>query len=312
MAGIRMHPKNAVHFITNRCEQEQFLLLPSKTTNSIVLSWLVKALFFVNYGIEIYAFICLSNHIHLLLRDIEGKLAQFMCYFEANVARAMNRELGRRGKFWAREYDDVIVDGEDEFLDRYAYVVCNAVKAGLVDKAEDWTGLNSLSNALSGEPYRVEVLNKTKLHNATRRGQKVDRRKFIETFEFSLTIPPMWEDLSVKDRASKIRELVKSGEKEYRQRREGKPALGMRKIATQKPPDRPKNPAFRPRIKVFCFDKERRKELLNAYRLHVGAYREIWDGFVKAAAKGKRPAIEWPAWSYPPSSWTPIGYAKAA
>ena len=247
-----------------------------------------------------------------MLKDTEGKLAQFMCYFEANIARAINKEIGRHGKFWAREYDDVIVDGENEFLDRYAYVVCNAVKAGLVDRAEEWGGVNSLSHALSGEPYRVELLNKTKLHNATRRGKKVDREKFIETFEFSLAIPPMWEELSQKERAARVRELVKCGEKEYRQKREGKPALGMKKVFVQKPTDRPKNPAFRPRIKVFCFDRERRKELLLAYRSHVEAYREIWDGFIRAAAKGKRPAIEWPAWSYPPSSWTPIGFARVS
>ncbi|MCP4602631.1 MAG: hypothetical protein GY847_19305 [Proteobacteria bacterium] len=30
MAGIRMHMKKSIHFVTNRCEQEQFLMLPSE------------------------------------------------------------------------------------------------------------------------------------------------------------------------------------------------------------------------------------------------------------------------------------------
>ena len=83
-------------------------------------------------GIEVYAFVFLSNHFHILVRDTKGTFAAFMWYFQGNVARAINRELERKGGFWSREYDDVIVTGDEEFLDRYAYTVGNAVKAGLV------------------------------------------------------------------------------------------------------------------------------------------------------------------------------------
>jgi hypothetical protein len=114
-----------------------------------------------------------------------------MCYFEANVAKAINRELGRKGTFWSREYDDVIVDGDKEFLNRYAYTTCNAVKAGLVNKASDWVGWSSLGGALSYGKYCFDMLNRTKLHNATRRGQKVDESKFVEKWAFELTIPPV-------------------------------------------------------------------------------------------------------------------------
>jgi putative transposase len=311
MANIRMHFENAVHFVTNRCEQEQFLLLPKGRVNDLVREWLARAYLFVGGDIGIYAFVFLSNHFHLLLCDTSGCLARFMCFFEANLARAVNRELGRHGSFWAREYDDVIVDGNDAFLDRYAYVLCNAAKAGLVDRAADWIGVTSLDHSLRGEPLEVEALNRTRLHQATRRGQKVDRMDFVETLRMPLAVPPMWTGLKRRDVATRILELVRAGEAAFRAKRGDKRALGVRAVLRQTPTDRPLEPSFRPRIRFLCKDPCHREELLAAYRAFVGAYREAYGAFLGAARCGRRPAAKWPAWSFPPSCWTPMGITGA-
>jgi hypothetical protein len=268
--------------------------------------------FLFTEGLEIYAFIFLSNHWHMLCKDNKGTLAAFMCYFQANVAKAINRELGRRGRFWSREYDDVIVDGDDEFWNRYAYTVGNAVKAGLVDEARHWIGGCSLDAALSNSEFCFEMTNRTRLHNATRRGQKVDPSKFIETWSFELSTPPMMADKSTAEIKNKIKETLKSAEEEYRGARENKPPLGVAKVLRQNPTDRPKNPSFRPRIRVFSLDKDRRKALLDGYRTFVGGYKKTLEDYRKAAAKRTDSKTEWPHGSYPPSCWHPIGYEEAA
>jgi REP element-mobilizing transposase RayT len=303
-----MHVKNGIHFITNRCEHEMFLLLPTDAVTSIIQCWFAKALALYGQGLEIYAFVFLSNHLHILCRDTKGTLAAFMWYFQGNVARAINKELGRRGRFFARAYDDVILDpeSEDDFWDRYAYTLCNPVKAGLVDESEQWAGWSSLDGALSDGKYHFEMLNKTKLHNATRRGQKVDPSKFVEVFEFELAVPPMLKGKEETERKSFISELKRSAETEYRNKRENKKPLGMEKIRTQKPTDRPLDPSFRPRIKVFSKDKAKSEELLDGYRTFVGCYREIFGGYKKASSQRKRPAVEWPMDGYPPSCLHPV------
>ena len=312
MAGNRMHFKNQYHFVTNRCEHEMFLMLPSERITEIIQCWFARALCSFGDGIEIYAFVFLSNHWHALLKDTKGTLAAFMWYFQGNVAKAINKELGRKGRFWAREYDDVLVPGDAEFLDRYAYTVTNAVKAGLVDNTGEWPGWSSLEGALGDGTYRFEMLNRTKLHNATRRGQKVDPSKFMEVWKFELAVPPMLADKSDAERATFIKELVKSAERKHRVDRENKPALGLDGILYQSPLDRPLNPTFRPRIKVYCFDRVERDAWLDGYSVFVGSYREVFDGFRKAAAHRKRPTVEWPEGSYPPSCWYPVGHAEAA
>ena len=252
MSGNRMHFKNDIHFVTNRCEHEMFLLLPKERITEIIQCWFARALCLFGQGIEVYAFIFLSDHWHALLKDTQGTLAAFMWYFQGNVAKAINEELGRRGRFWSREYDDVIVPGDAEFLNRYAYTVSNAVKAGLVDTSAEWPGWSSLDGALGDGKYRFEMLNRTKLHNATRRGQTVDKSKFMEVWEFELTLPPMLEDKSDSEREAFIKALFEGAERKYLTNRGDESALGVEKIMSQDPFDRALNPSFGPRIKVYC------------------------------------------------------------
>jgi hypothetical protein len=289
-----------------------FLMLPTERITKIIQCWFARALCLYGQGLEIYAFIFLSNHAHFLVNDTGGTLAAFMWYFQGNVAKAINKELGRKGKFWSREYDDVIVTNDEAFMNRYAYTVGNAVKSGLVDKSEEWLGWSSLAGALSDGKYCFEMLNKTKLHNATRRGQKVDESKFVDEWRFELTIPPMLRNKSDKERQQFIHDLMEVAEADFRKARENKPPLGAKNILQQRPTDRPRNPSFRPRIKVFCLDKQERFDWLEGYRSFVGSYREVFDGFRKAAAKRKRPTVEWPEGSYPPACWYPVGQEIAS
>lgn len=55
MAYVRMHEKDAVHFITNRTEHEMFLLLPTATVVGIITEWFTKAMALYGGGIELYA-----------------------------------------------------------------------------------------------------------------------------------------------------------------------------------------------------------------------------------------------------------------
>ena len=49
-----------------------------------------------------------------------------------------NKILRRSGSFWQHESYDHIIRSEDELLKIVEYVLLNPVKAGLVEKLEDW------------------------------------------------------------------------------------------------------------------------------------------------------------------------------
>ena len=309
MNSIRMHVKNSVHFITNRCEQEMFLLRPAAEVNRLILFWLAKAMFKYGDGIELYAFIFMSNHFHLLLKDTKGQLAQFMCYFQGNVAKSLNRHHKRRGRFWFREYDDIIVSGEEEFFNRYAYTVGNPVKSGLVASAAMWRGVSSYSYTVKNRPVEVTGINTTAYHEALRYNREADPEDFKESYTFKLTHPPAWRCWSNEKRAQVLNGLLKGAAAKYRKDRNYKKPLGIKKVMKQNPFDSPRKPARSPRFKFFCFDKERLAELQEAYQLHVMHYRSCMQILFDSGNNLRRAAqIKWPDWSYPPTARCPAGF----
>ncbi len=307
---MRTHSHENLYFVTNRCEEERFFLLPKPNVNQLIGSWLAKALDKYGDGIEIYAFIFMSNHLHILLRDTKGQLAKFMWYFQLNLAKAINREcLGRRrGHFFSREYDATPVLTNEDIEERYAYILTNAVKPGLVAKAADGPFFSSLAAALNDKPFRFTWFDRTRKHNRTRRGQKVDNSEFVKRYEFRLSIPPHWRTLSTRQRRKRIRDLVRANEARYgRERRaEGRGVLGVRRILSQSPLARPRNPARRPRVKVFCKNPEKKEEFLTSLKTTFGLYKQAYQGFVNASKKRRKALLEWPPGCYPPSSMVPI------
>jgi len=209
MSSGRMHESGTIHLVTNRCEQGQFLMLPKKEIVEIIQYWFARAMEKYGSGLEIFAFIILSNHFHLLLRDTGGQLAQFMCYFQGNVAKEINLALGRKGAhFWQGHYDDQIIEGERTLWNKYFYVLANAVKSSLVYRAVEWKGWSSLSMLLSGKSFSISRLNRTKYHNASRGKTKPSKKDFIETFSFDLAPLPMIEDLTPKEQRRNIRQVT--------------------------------------------------------------------------------------------------------
>jgi putative transposase len=87
---------------------------------------------------ELGAFVVMSNHVHVLLlpRIAPSRLFQSLKGF---TAREANRMLGRTGEpFWQAESYDHWVRDEKEYWRITAYIENNPVKAGLVERAEDY------------------------------------------------------------------------------------------------------------------------------------------------------------------------------
>jgi REP element-mobilizing transposase RayT len=311
---LRIYNPDYVHFVTNRCEHEMFFLLPLKAINQIVKFWLAKAKQKWGKHLELYGFCFLSNHFHLFLSDPRGELARFMCYFQGNVAKAVNKVLNRNGKFWSREYDDVIVDGEDEFWDRYSYTMLNAVKSGLVATPAQWKGLSSYKYVIADKPVVATGINVSRYTDAKRHGRTANKKDFEETFSFELAVPPMLKNKSASERIKFIKELVVSGMAKYKKDRLYKPALGMDRVMRQNPFGRPRKSKRTARFKFMSFSKERRKELHASFLMFTSCYKNCVHNMLSYFEDGMlrmtfdfQTRFPWPEGSYPPTSHRPTG-----
>jgi len=82
---------------------------------------------------ELLAWCVMPNHVHLLLRMLEGRIAGVMRSLKTFTAREANLVLSRAGTFWEAEYYDWSVRDVGELLRTVEYIRANPLKVGLVD-----------------------------------------------------------------------------------------------------------------------------------------------------------------------------------
>ena len=97
--------------VTCRTVQGHYFMRPNQECRDIILGVLARAQRL--YPVRIHAFACLSNHYHLLLSvtDVQ-RLARFMQYFNANLAREIGRLVDWPSHLWSRRYQAILVSHE--------------------------------------------------------------------------------------------------------------------------------------------------------------------------------------------------------
>lgn len=85
---------------------------------------------------RLLAWCVMPNHVHVVARLFPGQeLAKVVKAWKNFSAKAANQTLGRKGRFWQREYYDRLIRNGDELVRAIRYVVENPSKAGL----KNWT-----------------------------------------------------------------------------------------------------------------------------------------------------------------------------
>jgi putative transposase len=67
-------------------------------------------------------------------------VSEFMRNVQSAFARWYNRTYHRRGRFWADRFKSVFLENNKAVLDCMLYVELNPVRAGLVERPEEWRG----------------------------------------------------------------------------------------------------------------------------------------------------------------------------
>ena len=131
------------HLVTRRASQRQFLLRPDAKTNQAVEYCLGEAA--QRTGVEIYAFLAMSNHYHAVVHDPNGVLPEFLQQGHNMLSRTMNVRLSRWENFFSPEpcgVTELVTD--DDILAKVIYTLANPVAAQLVDRAIIWPGASSI------------------------------------------------------------------------------------------------------------------------------------------------------------------------
>ena len=87
----------------------------------------------------LFAWVIMPNHVHVLIETRVGwSISAVVHSWKSFTANTVNRQLGRTGPLWQREYFDRAIRDERHFWAVVDYIHNNPVKANLVSEAKDW------------------------------------------------------------------------------------------------------------------------------------------------------------------------------
>ena len=274
--------------VTTRTVHSRLLLRPSNELNEVVLGILGRAQELYDVQISAYAF--LSNHYHILLVvDSAKQLADFMTYFNSNLAREAGRLVQWREKLWARRYRAIVVSGEEGAQrERLKYVLSNGAKEGLVSTPLEWPGAHALRPLLTGEPATGNWFDRTQEYAARRRGEDFERLRYATPYTVALSPLPCWEDLPPDLQKKRIEEIAREIEEESKAlfEEKGIPPLGPDAIRRQSPETIPPSSKKSPAPLFLAASKRVRDDLRNAYYSFLAAFREAADELKAGNRKG--------------------------
>ena len=110
-------------------------------------------------GMRILGFCLMNNHWHLALWPRRAKdLSTFMQWLCTTHVRRWREHRGTAGEghLYQGRYKAFLVEEDGHFLTMLRYVEANALRAGLVDRAETWPW-SSLANPLGADGMRIQL-----------------------------------------------------------------------------------------------------------------------------------------------------------
>jgi REP element-mobilizing transposase RayT len=281
---LRRQKKDAIYLLTNRTLHQKYSFRPSEQVNAIILGLLAKTV--ERYDIEIFAFVFMSNHFHMLARSKSLQIHLFMRDFQGQLISKLNRLRDRTGPGFERRFSMTEILDDEMLIDKLGYTVCNPCESNLVRHPKLWPGLSSWSMHDGGRPMVGEIVNRDLYW--TLKGRKANDHlseqelieRATETYTLKMAKLPKFEALDDEAYCQKICELIEDRAKALAKARKA-PCVGAKKILNQSFDDRPNNPKKSPCPICHTSDFEVRREYLeelrtvtDRYRVAVGKLRE--------------------------------------
>ncbi|MFW2389409.1 MAG: transposase [Polyangiales bacterium] len=208
--------------VTRRTLRRHHLFRPDPAIRQLYLYTL--AVCARQFGILVHAVTLMSTHEHLVVTDPARRLPDFLRDLHRLVSLGAKVLRNWEGPIWDHEKSSVVrlLTGQ-AMIEKLAYVAANPVKAGLVASARDWPGVTVLPHELG---RRTLVIARPAVFF------RPDNRKWPDTVELSLTLPPALEQTHP---AQAVREAVKEElERQERQARTEVKARGWRVLGAER------------------------------------------------------------------------------
>jgi REP element-mobilizing transposase RayT len=104
------------------------------------------------FNIEIYAYVLMGDHYHLLLKTLDANLSKAMQWFGTTYTRKFNIENQTSGHLFQGRFKSIIVENDAYLFRLSCYIHRNPLRAGIVERLADYPWSGYLNYAYRKKP----------------------------------------------------------------------------------------------------------------------------------------------------------------
>jgi putative transposase len=104
------------------------------------------------YEVDIFAYVLMSNHYHLLIRTNQKNLSKSMQWLGTTYTRRFNLKHSRSGHLFQGRFKSILVQNDAYLMQLSCYIHRNPLRAGLVNRLADYRWSSYRSYAYKASP----------------------------------------------------------------------------------------------------------------------------------------------------------------
>ncbi len=132
---LRIEYEGAVYHVTSRGNERKNIFF-SKNDYTKFLHYLKEAR--NKYNVVLHCYVLMRNHYHLIIETPDGNLSRAMHLINSSYTTYINTKRKRCGHLFQGRYKSILVDTDNYLLELSRYIHLNPVRAGMVQKPEDY------------------------------------------------------------------------------------------------------------------------------------------------------------------------------
>lgn len=292
MRPRRYYKSKHVYLATSRL-RKSLPLVPDRLINSVLKGILARAQHL--YPITLCDALIMGNHFHFIFICYDPQVvADYFCYIKGEIATAINKLTGRRGNVWHGRTDTPMLATVDSIIEKTIYLYTNPQSENLIDKIEQYPGINSWEALVSGKNLEEEciwypsrdlkripkVAEEHKLRDRLLEALGDTDEEGRPREKHILNICPLawvkyFSEITEDEAREKIISGVRALESEYRIVR-SYPPMGKKRLRTASIYRWHLPKKYGRRVFIVCSDIEYRKVLIKEYRDFVKKCRNIY------------------------------------
>lgn len=181
---LRILYPGAFYHVTARGNERKKIFL-SRADSAKFLSYLADAVH--KYGVILHAFTLMNNHYHLVVETPDANLSAFAHAVNSAYTTYFNIKRKRSGHLFQGRYKSIVIEKDAYLLEVSRYVHLNPVRAGIVQRPEDYALSSYRSYVL---PKEETIVSRELIWRMISRSPKEAPARYREFVESALVETP--------------------------------------------------------------------------------------------------------------------------